>query len=210
VSQCHTILLSREIKHIIDELISNEAIYVANLRQGIQNYVKPTDDPGLLDEIRENMLTIFGNIKEIYKLHATSLLPRLQSCNLDVVEIAETFTELIKYGDFYCYTLFMLSRERAQQLCIKHRDFFEELRTRCNDKLGVSSFLLQPIQRLPRYQLLLREIIKELAKLRKKIDVKPMVQSACIAEKMIERFLVMSNEALHINEIVPKDLVKKL
>jgi hypothetical protein len=28
------------------------------------------------------------------------------------------------------------------------------------DKLGINSFLLQPIQRLPRYQLLLNEIIK--------------------------------------------------
>jgi RhoGEF domain len=188
--------------------MSNEAIYLNSLNMGIQNYVQPMDDPEVSVEIRKDKCEIFGNIQEIYDLH-TTFFPALQSCNQNVTKIAETFTEFVKYGDFYCYVLFMLSRERALLLCDKHKDYFEELRTRCNDKLGVSSFLLQPVQRLPRYQLLLTEVIKELSKQQTKLDVKPFVRTVCLAEKTVERFLAMSNESLSINEIVQDGLVRK-
>jgi RhoGEF domain len=199
----------RGIKNIVNELLSNEAIYVENLYQGIQNYAQPMEDPELSPEIREAKLEIFGNIREIYNFHATSFYPALQSCNLNVTKIADTFLEFVKYGDFYCYVLFMLGRERALLLCKKYKTFFDELRTRCQDRLDVSSFLLQPVQRLPRYQLLLTELIKELSKHRAAVNMRPLLRTVCMADKMVERFLVMSNEAMSINEIVQKNLVRK-
>jgi RhoGEF domain len=189
--------------------MSKEAIYVETLNMGIQNYILPMENPDLSVEIRKVKCEIFGNIQEIYELHTTSFFPALQSCNQNVTKIAETFTEFFKYGKFYCYVLFMLSRERALFLCDKHKDYFDELQTRCNDKLGISSFLLQPVQRLPRYQLLLAEVIKEVSKQRTKLDVKPFMQTVCVAEETIKSFVGFSDESLSINEIVQEGLVRK-
>jgi RhoGEF domain len=189
--------------------MSSEAIYVETLNMGIQNYIQPMDDPGLSVEIREAKCEIFGNIEEIYKLHATSFYPALQSCNLNVKKTAETFTEVFKYGDFYCYIKFTLGCERARLLCDQHKDFFEELRTKCNDKLDVSSFLLLPVQRLPRYKLLLAEVIKELTKHRSEQGVKQYFRTVCMAEKTVARFVDKSNESMAINTIVKDDLVRK-
>jgi RhoGEF domain len=190
--------------------MTNEAIYVKNLHLGIQNYVQPIDDSELSLEILQAKNKIFGNIKEIYELHATLFFPALQSCNGDGLKIAETFTKFFKGGEFYCYTLFMLKRERALQLFQDYKDFFVEIRTKGKDRLDVSSFLLQPVQRLPRYQLLLTEIKNELANQRTLVNVDSQMQTIYEAEEVIDRFMVMSNESLSINEIIREDLVREL
>lgn len=75
----------------------------------------------------------------------------------------------------------------------------QEIQNECNDRLGINSFLLQPIQRLPRYQLLLNEIIKDLSK---DMDNTKLAMAAfCIAEKNIQRLLDTVNESMSINDI---------
>lgn len=73
-----------------------------------------------------------------------------------------------------------------------------------DDKLGLNSFLLQPIQRLPRYKLLLAEINKEILKQLEDTlleSVKDEIGILCKAEKRLERFIDIVNEAMSINDI---------
>uniref|UniRef100_A0A182SHK0 DH domain-containing protein n=1 Tax=Anopheles maculatus TaxID=74869 RepID=A0A182SHK0_9DIPT len=73
-----------------------------------------------------------------------------------------------------------------------------------DDKLGLNSFLLQPIQRLPRYKLLLAEINKEILKQMEDTmleSVKDEIGILCKAEKRLERFIDIVNEAMSINDI---------
>jgi hypothetical protein len=70
---------------------------------------------------------------------------------------------------------------------------------KCHDMLGVISFLLQPIQRVPRYQLLMNEIVKELMK--DAFNRKDEISRVCVAEKTIQRLLNSVNEALFIHDI---------
>jgi RhoGEF domain len=200
----------RDIQRIIEDFLSDEETFVENLYLGIQNYVHPPDEQKQSLEIREAKFKIFDNVKEIYELHVTSFSPALKSCNLNLTRIAETFDKFFKCDDFYCYILFLLRRERALQLCNKHKDYFDELQTRCRDKLGVLNFLLQPIQRLPRYQLLLGRIMDQLERHRTGEDVPSLVQTVCQAQQTIERFIVVSNESLGLNDIVQENLVRKL
>jgi hypothetical protein len=65
--------------------------------------------------------------------------------------------------------------------------------------LGINSFLLQPIQRLPRYKLLLNEIIKDLSKDLE--NVKQAIAAFCVAEKNIQKLLDTVNESMSINDI---------
>jgi RhoGEF domain len=180
---------------------------VKTLEQGIENYVTPMTYPTLSEKIREDGLKIFGNVTEVYELHANTLYPALVACGHDIFKISETFDTLIANGDFYCYVTFTLNRERALPLCDNHAEFFKSLKVASGDKLGVGSFLLQPIQRLPRYKLLISEINKELIKNRQKVDIKPYVGALLKTEKNIDRMLKLYNESLRINDIASEGLV---
>jgi hypothetical protein len=75
----------------------------------------------------------------------------------------------------------------------------QKVQNECGDRLGINSFLLQPIQRLPRYQLLLNEIIKDLSKDLE--NMKQAIAECCIAEKNIQRLLDTVNESMSINDV---------
>lgn len=70
-----------------------------------------------------------------------------------------------------------------------------------HDKLGINSFLVQPIQRLPKYQLLLHQLIKELGKTLDEDGVKDKIAACCRAEKHIQRLLDRVNDSMSINDI---------
>lgn len=70
------------------------------------------------------------------------------------------------------------------------------------DKLGINSFLVQPIQRLPKYQLLLSQLIKEFGKQLNEDGVKLIIAACCRAEKHIQRLLDRVNNSMSINDII--------
>jgi hypothetical protein len=85
-------------------------------------------------------------------------------------------------------------------LITNHSEFFEKLRATSDDLLGVHSFMIQSIQKLPRYKMLLDEMIKELSR-----DLpfnKESVVACCVVEKNVQRLLNRLNEALSLNDII--------
>lgn len=151
----------RKIANIIRELIQVEKNYVEKLARGIEVYVKGFDDcVDLPVTLRGKKYHIFGNIERIHDFHHDSLLPALIECDENVQEMANVFKDYIEKDRFYGYVLYGLNKPKAEHLTLKHKDFFEAIANKSIDKLGINSFLLEPIQRLPRYSLLFNEIIK--------------------------------------------------
>lgn len=151
----------RQLHNVIQELIKTEKSYVTGLELGISIYVDPFDTyarnyPALLGKKHH----IFGNIERLYAFHNEELLPSLIACNDDVVAIARLFYTFITKDYFYGYVLFGLNKPRAEKLTVEYKEFFDDITKNSEDKLGVNSFLLKPIQLLPRYKLLFGEIIK--------------------------------------------------
>lgn len=99
------------------------------------------------------------------------------------------------------YVLYAINRKRAEKLTDMNRLFFADRQNIVGDRLG-GSFLVQPIQRLPRYQLLLRELIKELGKSLEVVGVKESIASCCRAEKHLQRLLDQVNGSMSIIDIV--------
>lgn len=83
-----------------------------------------------------------------------------------------------------------------------HRGYFKEIQNEIGDKLGVNSFLVQPIQRLPKYKLLLGQLISELGKRLEDDGVKQQIAACCLAEKRLQRLLDTVNGSMNINDIV--------
>ncbi|XP_062556014.1 uncharacterized protein LOC134220868 isoform X2 [Armigeres subalbatus] len=195
---------SERISNIMKELLENEETYVQTLEKGIENYISVMNQKDLPPALRGQKYHIFGNIESIFELHNEKFLPKLRDNSASIQGVAETFIEFIEYDRFYCYILFALNRPNSEKICNKNLDFFQERQNQVGDKLGLNSFLLQPIQRLMRYKLLLAEINKEALKLIADAlmdSVKDEIGVLCKAEKRLERFIDIVNEAMSINDI---------
>uniref|UniRef100_A0A1Q3FK88 Putative guanine nucleotide exchange factor for rho and rac gtpase n=1 Tax=Culex tarsalis TaxID=7177 RepID=A0A1Q3FK88_CULTA len=199
-----TSIKSERITNIMKELLDNEENYVNTLGKGIEDYVSVMHQKDLPMALRGQRYHIFGNIEKIYQFHREIFLPRLRENRASIAGIAETFIKFIESDRFYCYILFALNRPKSEKICNKNLEFFQERQHAVEDKLGLNSFLLQPIQRLPRYKLLLAEVNKEVLKLiaDSLLDsVKDEIGVLCKAEKRLEKFIDVVNEAMSINDI---------
>ena len=187
---------------ILNELLQNELKYISSLKHGINNYVKIVEALGddVPPELHGQKFRLFGNIEEIYRLHYKKLYPKLLTSNRNIEAIANIFTHFLQNESFYCYVLYAINQINADQLCSHHSKYFDDLKIKFGDNLGVHSFCILPIQRLPRYQLLLSEIIIELQK--DMLENKKIIAACCMAEKNIQRLLGTINEAISINDIV--------
>lgn len=103
---------------------------------------------------------------------------------------------------FYIYTLYAINRQKSEKICEMHREYFKERQNEIGDKLGINSFLVQPIQRLPKYKLLLSQLITELGKKLHDDGIKYQIAACCKAEKTLQRLLDTVNESMNINDIV--------
>lgn len=191
-----------KLERIVAELLQKELSYVHALERGIDYYVSVIrkGDEGVPAELCHQIFKLFGNIEEICKLHKESIYPRLLVCNGNAKLIADTITSLVQNDVFYCYIIYAVNQKFSDQLISYHQPFFESLRSMSEDLLGVHSFIIQPIQKLPRYKMFFDEMIKELSK-----DVvinKETIAACCIAEKSVQRLLTRLNEALAINSII--------
>uniref|UniRef100_A0AAG5DKR4 DH domain-containing protein n=1 Tax=Anopheles atroparvus TaxID=41427 RepID=A0AAG5DKR4_ANOAO len=197
-------LKTARVTSILQELLENEANYVQTLGRGIENYVSIMSGKDLPPGLRGQKFHIFGNIEKIHSLHQNQLLPALQRNRASIQGIAETFIWFLENDKFYSYIMFALNRPKSERICNRNLDFFQRRQAEVDDKLGLNSFLLQPIQRLPRYKLLLAEINKEILKQLEDTvlqSVREEIGVLCKAEKRLERFIDIVNEAMSINDI---------
>lgn len=193
------------LEKLVRELVQKERDYIDTLERGIENYLKPIamtsyDKCDVPEEIRNQKFKLFTNVEEICLLHKSTVLPYLLSCGDNIHQIAETFINLIQSEAFYCYINYAINHKQAQELVSSHAQFFVRLQRIHDDRLGVMSFIIQPVQKIPRYPLILEEMIKELSK-----DMhanKQALASLCIAKKNFERFLKRLNQAMTVNDIV--------
>lgn len=174
---------------IIQELLENEKRYVAALEVGIKTYIGPFTTIALPKTLVGKRFIIFSNIVQIFEFHNEKFLPKLLECGFDPEKIADTFTTCIERCQFDNYIVYVHNKTKSQQICKENKYFFMQLD---QDLLGINSFLLQPIQRLPRYQLLISELVKELFKDFTKN--KNAISRCCIAEKNIYNLLTIVNE----------------
>ncbi|PRP84669.1 hypothetical protein PROFUN_07919 [Planoprotostelium fungivorum] len=158
----HAIPTRNKREEIVNEIILTERKYVDSLRNLIEIWYKPLLGSGLvqMNQIR----TIFGVIEIIYSTNQV-LLSNLEEAAGTWTEkscIAHAFSEIVPY--LKVYTAYVnnanLSIVTAAELSNASADFhkfLEDCKSRCNG-LDLQSFLILPIQRIPRYVLLLKDL----------------------------------------------------
>ncbi|XP_055372479.1 uncharacterized protein MAL13P1.304-like [Condylostylus longicornis] len=183
---------------MVEELIKTEEKYVESLREGIKNYGGIFTREDLPDGLKGKRYDLLGNIEEILEFHETFILPMFKTNSNDLVAMFNAFTNLIEENEFYPYVIFVINKRNSIRLLEKYQDYFKELQTEIEDRLGINSFLIKPIQRLQRYPLPLQEFYKTQFG---DISYKTSIAACCKLEKRLRDFITVVNESEAVNDI---------
>ncbi|XP_075878479.1 proto-oncogene DBL [Nelusetta ayraudi] len=151
-------------RHVMKELIATERIYVDELLSVLLGYRAEMEDPStsnlLPAALRSQKDVLFGNMPEIYQFHSRVFLQDLQRCLETPEKVGSCFLQ--RKEKFQVYERYCQNKPRSELLWRQCSDsaFFQECQKKLDHKLGLDSYLLKPVQRLTKYQLLLKELLK--------------------------------------------------
>ena len=175
----------RKVFLIASEMLSTEETYMNELRIIEEMFHEKVESENLFkDEVLQSM---FANIRDIYKFHKDGLLPSLQDRMIKWKEKKENFSACDsinnewpdqKVGDIFVkqapflkmYSKYIENFDNAMNIIDKHKKknkkfaaIMEEIQASPElNRLSLQHHMLSPVQRIPRYKLLLEDYIKRL------------------------------------------------
>ncbi|PIC16372.1 hypothetical protein B9Z55_023002 [Caenorhabditis nigoni] len=156
---------TREVTNAYDEMIATEISYVADLKEVIIHYLEPFEavenQASLPDSLRGKPDCLFGNVRELYKFHHRVVLEDLVAAR----STAEMCRVLMQhrnqiYLTYRTYCQIHGSNQKVRD-SVKNHPFFKDCQRKANHNMDMSSYLLKPIQRIMKYQLLLGNIMDD-------------------------------------------------
>uniref|UniRef100_A0A3Q3F4I3 Mcf.2 cell line derived transforming sequence-like a n=1 Tax=Labrus bergylta TaxID=56723 RepID=A0A3Q3F4I3_9LABR len=151
-------------RHVMNELLETERAYVEELLCVLEGYAAEMDNPAMAPLIPNTLLSkkdvLFGNMSEIHQFHKRTFLKELEAYTDCPELVGRCFLERMK--DLQIYEAYCQNKPRSESLWRQCSDcaFFQECQKKLEHKLGLDSYLLKPVQRITKYQLLLKEMLK--------------------------------------------------
>jgi len=155
----------RRRRNIAMEIVETETTYVKQLSTVVQRFVVPFQKKEF-DLTQSDIMTLFSNIEALRNLHNSmleQLKPRVQdwqdsSCIGDIFFENSKWIKLYKhYVNNYDTAMDFLATLRKKNA--KVRKYLKELEyTPAMANLNLEAYLVVPVQRIPRYVLLLRDL----------------------------------------------------
>lgn len=180
---------------VIEEIILTEADYVADLELIVETYVLPLRANKLITETEH--ATLFLNIEQLLLLQREFL----KSLTKDEGgrQVVKAFLEAADY--FKSYGVYCSGANPSRALCdqLKKRNQFQSFLDYCAAQPGVTlpfdAYLIKPVQRICKYPLLLRELIRETSD--NSLEAKSLAQ----ARDKIEAVVTTVNESTRAKEL---------
>ncbi|KAG2385615.1 hypothetical protein C9374_003430 [Naegleria lovaniensis] len=155
---------------LIKETIETERTYVRLLKTFIEVFYYPIiHDSGSAKGVlrKETSTTLFSNIEQIYQINHTLLndWEREFEMHYPFIQIGSAFSQICPF--LKAYTIYINNFDKAQETFEKLRDKdkkFKEFLHECYRKQQtkghqLGGFLILPVQRIPRYKMLIQEIL---------------------------------------------------
>jgi hypothetical protein len=198
--------LNPKLANIASEIVETERTYNEGLKVVVNSFLLrlkmhvEMQKPLLAAEIIDQ---VFHNIEDLYALSA-KLSEDLQEIQNEKVILSQIATTLLHYSpQFRIYQPYLENYDIASKAIHAARksnpdlDFFLRLTEKC-EGLALDAYLVLPIQRLPRYQLLLAE-------LRKATPAEdPTLGDITEAFNRIKNIADAINDSLHLKDSVEK------
>ncbi|KAM8841306.1 triple functional domain protein-like isoform 2-T3 [Spinachia spinachia] len=151
---------ARRKEFIMAELIQTEKTYVRDLRECMDTYLWEMTSgveeipPGIIN--KEHI--IFGNMQDLYEFHHNIFLKELEKYEQLPEDVGHCF---VTWADkFQMYVNYCKNKPDSTQLILEHAgNYFDEIQQRHRLANSISSYLIKPVQRITKYQLLLKELL---------------------------------------------------
>lgn len=145
---------------IMKELIQTERDYVKSLEYIIENYIPELMREDIPQALRGQRNVVFGNIEKIYEFHNQYFLTELEHCENNPFIVGQCFLDF--QPQFYLYALYNKNKPKSDALMSEYGNtFFRKKQLELQDKMDLASYLLKPVQRMGKYALLLKQLLKE-------------------------------------------------
>ncbi|XP_034740990.1 kalirin isoform X1 [Etheostoma cragini] len=169
---------------VLNELIQTEKDYVKDLGIVVEVFMKKIEEKGIPDDMKGKDKIVFGNIHQIYDWHRDFFVGELEKCLEDHELLAELF---IKHERrLHMYVVYCQNKPKSEYIVAEYDTYFDGIQQDTQCRLTLSDFLIKPIQRITKYQLLLKDFLKYSSKagidceqIEKAVDLMSQVPKLC-------------------------------
>uniref|UniRef100_A0A673MUE5 Rho guanine nucleotide exchange factor 25 n=1 Tax=Sinocyclocheilus rhinocerous TaxID=307959 RepID=A0A673MUE5_9TELE len=171
--------------YVLKELIETEKLYVADLGLIVEGYMASMNAKGVPEDMKGKDKIVFGNIHQIYDWHKDYFLGELEKCVAEPERLAQLF---IKHERrLHMYVVYCQNKPKSEHIVSEYIEtYFEELKQQLGHRLQLNDLLIKPVQRIMKYQLLLKDFFKYYTKagmdteeLEKAVEVMCFVPKRC-------------------------------
>jgi len=159
-SSSHDDKFARKRENILREIVESERVYTKGLIKLHDEFFTPIFDKYLVPITFEKGLV--KNSSQIKALHTDKFLPQLEECFKKGSGVPGLFTKFLL--DFEIYRDYVSEYDHVMNLVESMRDSREKFRKflyeREKNQDSFYSYLILPVQRVPRYRLLLESLLK--------------------------------------------------
>ncbi|KAL1774863.1 rho guanine nucleotide exchange factor 25 isoform X1 [Sigmodon hispidus] len=168
---------------VLSELVETEKMYVDDLGQIVEGYMATMATQGVPESLRGRDRIVFGNIQQIYEWHRDYFLQELQQCLKDPDWLAQLFIRHERR--LHMYVVYCQNKPKSEHVVSEFGDsYFEELRQQLGHRLQLNDLLIKPVQRIMKYQLLLKDFLKYYRKAGKETEeLEQAVEVMCFVPK---------------------------
>eukprot|EP00118_Oscarella_pearsei_P013783 m.113889 g.113889 ORF g.113889 m.113889 type:complete len:2831 (+) comp37468_c0_seq2:47-8539(+) len=146
-------------EYVLRELLDTERNYVRDLATAIHTYGKELRSPNLPDSLKGKYNVVFGNMEQIYSFHWNTLLPALERCD-GVVDVALCFSAQ-KEPFQHIYVAYCENKPKSEAFVASFQGtFFEDVQQQLGHRQSLAGYLIKPVQRIMKYQLLFKDLQK--------------------------------------------------
>lgn len=186
-------------KRAIEEIRVSERRYLAQLEILKDFFIVPLKDKHLLDI--KTHTALFGQIEMIYNLNR-ELLDELEA---DLNNVSKAFLKLAPFFKLYSVyafdfknSLLLLQEESIKDPSFKK--FLDETETRPEVQMKLNSLLITPIQRVPRYKLLLQQVLEYTSP--SETDHKVLTESIKEIESTVQHINSVIEDQEHVQSLI--------
>ncbi|KAM9341804.1 kalirin [Pholidichthys leucotaenia] len=143
---------------VVNELIQTEKDYVKDLGTVVEGFMKKIEEKGVPDDMKGKDKIVFGNIHQIYDWHCDFFVGELEKCLDDHERLPELF---IKHERrLHMYVVYCQNKPKSEFIVAEYDPYFTGIQQDIQSRLTISDYLIKPIQRITKYQLLLKDFLK--------------------------------------------------
>ncbi|XP_041701464.2 rho guanine nucleotide exchange factor 25-like isoform X1 [Coregonus clupeaformis] len=171
--------------YVLKELIETEKLYVEDLGLIVEGYMATMTIKGIPDDMKGKDKIVFGNIHQMFDWHKDYFLGELEKCIEEPERLAQLF---IKHERrLHMYVVYCQNKPKSEHIVSEYIEtYFQELRQHLGHRLQLNDLLIKPVQRIMKYQLLLKDFLKYYTKagmdteeLEKAVEVMCFVPKRC-------------------------------